>query len=73
MDEFVSFDDRCFELRASMVGFEGLIDVIQGMVIGYSIATGQIFITHTADETRKRAAAILVETDMMCKNWGVEK
>ncbi len=60
-------------LTKSMVGFEGLIDVIQGMLIGEAVAMQRIWITVDNKHTLEIVREVLADLNVMTSAWGYEK
>jgi hypothetical protein len=62
--------DRHATLTASMVGFGGLISAVQGLLVGYSLATGEIW-ESGAGTTAELAHGMVHEIAAMTDSWGV--
>jgi len=60
-------------LTKSMVGFDGLIDVIQGMLIGEAVAMQRIWITKDNKRTLEIVREVLNDLNVMTSAWGYEK
>ena len=69
----ITFESRRLELADSMIGFDGLIDAIQGMLVGYSIAVGEIWDTPDNETTRQMTYGMLDTLNSMVGSWGLEK
>lgn len=69
----ITFESRRLQLAGSMPGFEGMIDAVQGMLAGWSIATGEIWVTNSVAETLDFTYARLDELASMVRSWGLEK
>jgi hypothetical protein len=67
------FAQRHAELARSMPGFTGLIDAVQGLLVGWSIATAQILHTPDVRTTIELAWSIVQDLFEMTDAWGVEK
>lgn len=69
----ITFESRRLELVAAMPGYDGLIDAVQGMLAGWSIATGEIWHTASVADTLDFTYARLDELNAMVRSWGLEK
>lgn len=61
------------ELSESMPGFNGLILAVQGLLVGVSLATGEIWVTPDIETTRSLAYGQWVQLDEMIDAWGIEQ
>lgn len=71
--EPAEYYDRRAQLAESMPGFDGLIDAVQGLLVGWSIATGEIWHTKDVGATIEFAHDRVHELRRMTDAWGVEK
>jgi hypothetical protein len=69
----VTFASRRAQLAATMPGFDFLIDAVQGMLVGWSVATGEIWEMWTVGDTLAFARDRLDELVSMTESWGLEK
>lgn len=60
-------------LNEEMYGFCNLLTVVQGMLIGYSLTTGEIWCTTSMSDTVYRARKILDEMNSMIEAFGMEQ
>ena len=65
-------DKRKSILQEEMFGFDSLIEATKGLLIGHSIATGEIWHTNTMEETVVMAHLISTEYITMTSDWGYE-
>lgn len=68
-----NWNKRWSQLNEEMEGFDSLIDTVQGLLVGYSIATGEIWCTISMEDTIYRARKIMNEMVEMTDAWGIEK
>lgn len=64
---------RYEELASGMAGFTGLIETIQGLLVGYSLATGEIWQCSDIETTRAIAKRSFHEVVEMVQAWGYEQ
>jgi hypothetical protein len=67
------FSLRFRQLSINMAGFSGLLLVVQGALTGYSLATGEVWITGDVETTRTIAHHVMSETASMTEAYGVEQ
>lgn len=73
MEQNFSLDDRRDELALSMPGFTGLIEPIQGMLVSWSLTTGEIWTTPDVGRTRSFARSMVTELSDLVAAYGVEQ
>lgn len=61
------------QLRESMPGFDGLILAVQGLLVGCSLATGEIWVTPDVATTILIAQSRMGEIYEMTAAFGVEQ
>lgn len=67
-------DERRAELAAHMPGFSGLIEAVQGLLVGWSLATGEIWETTSVEQTRDVAVEFAMrQLPELVNAWGVEQ
>jgi hypothetical protein len=64
---------RWVELAHSMAGFEGLITAVQGLLVGFSLATGEIWHTGDIETTLAIAERRMAEFGSMTAAWGIQQ
>ena len=70
LDDIRGIWDYC---RENIAGFDGLIDVVQGMIVGWTIATENFIYTPNITVTRNTVQDIIDEFNSMTEAWGFEK
>lgn len=68
-----AFALRYMDLRDSMPGFDGLILAVQGLLVGVSLATGEIWGTPDVETTLQIARTNLRHVANMTDAFGVEQ
>lgn len=69
----ISWEDRRADLLKEMFGFNSLIDAVQGLLIGVSIATGEIWCTKDMETTLIIVNGTVGDFFSMTDAFGFEK
>ncbi len=64
---------RYRQLSLHMAGFSYLLLAVQGLLTGFSLATGEVWVTGDIESTRTIARYVLSETHAMTEAYGVEQ
>lgn len=65
--------ERLYQLSQSMPGFDGLILAVQGLLVGVSLATGEIWQTPNVATTHQIAWGQLQSILEMTEAWGLDQ
>jgi hypothetical protein len=68
-----AWSERQQLLQRTMPGFEGLIRAVQGLLIGVSLATDEVWVTPDVATTIAIARGQLQEIHDLTSDWGVEQ
>lgn len=63
---------RWEQLSGSMAGFDGLITMVQGTIVGHSLATGEVWHTSDVETTLVVAGRILADLVSMTEAFGMQ-
>jgi hypothetical protein len=67
-----AFATRHRELAESMAGFTGLIQAMQGLLVGDSLATGEVWVTNDVETTLTIIHRTLTDLNEMTQAWGYQ-